>query len=83
MVAEVALAVVLLVGAALFIGSFVSLMRIDPGFSPDHVLTAQISPRVESGAKPRDAAAAFADIVERIGRIPGVVHASMSRRRCR
>ena len=31
-VAEVALAVVLLVGAALFIGSFVELMRIDPGF---------------------------------------------------
>ena len=47
-VAEVALAVVLLVGAALFIGSFVSLMRIDPGFSPENVLTAQISPRVES-----------------------------------
>ena len=43
-VAEVALAVVLLVGAALFIGSFVSLIRIDPGFNPDNVLTAQVSP---------------------------------------
>ncbi len=31
-VVEVALAVVLLVGAALFIGSFVRVMRIDPGF---------------------------------------------------
>ena len=41
-VAEVALAVVLLVGAALFIGSFVTLMRIDPGFDPDNVLTAQV-----------------------------------------
>ena len=39
MVAEVALAVVLLVGAALFIGSFMSLMRIDPGFDPSNVLT--------------------------------------------
>ena len=34
-VAEVSLAVVLLVGAALFIGSFVALMRIDPGFDHD------------------------------------------------
>jgi putative ABC transport system permease protein len=76
-VAEVAFAVVLLVGAALFIGSFVSLVRIDPGFSPDHVLTAQISPRVESLTQPRDSAPAFAEIVERLGRIPGVVHAAM------
>ena len=37
-VAEVALAVVLLVGAALFIGSFIALMRIDPGFTPEGVI---------------------------------------------
>ena len=37
-VAEVALAVVLLVGAGLFIGSFVKLMRIDPGFDYRNVL---------------------------------------------
>ena len=76
-VAEVALAVVLLVGAALFIGSFVSVIRIDPGFSPDHVLTAQISPRLESRIQPRDSGPALAEIVERISRLPGVVHASM------
>ena len=44
-VAEIAIAVVLLVGAALFIGSFVALMRIDPGFDPSNVLTVQVSPR--------------------------------------
>jgi putative ABC transport system permease protein len=77
-VAEVALAVILLVGAALFIGSFMALIRIDPGFNPDHVLTAQISPRVEIRTQPRDRAIAFADLVERIGRIPGVIHASMT-----
>ena len=76
-VAEVALAVVLLVGAALFIGSFVSLLRIDPGFNPEHVLTAQISPRIESRTAPADSAPAFAEVVERISRIPGVTHASM------
>ena len=76
-VAEVALAVVLLVGAALFIGSFVSLLRIDPGFNPERVLTTQISPRVESRTAPADSAPAFAEVVERISRIPGVTHASM------
>jgi putative ABC transport system permease protein len=78
-VAEVALAVVLLVGAALFIGSFVTLMRIHPGFDSERVLTAQVSPRLEPGNQPPDrtSAPAFAQIVERISQIPGVVHASM------
>jgi predicted permease len=76
-IAEVALAVVLLVGAALFVGSFTALMQIDPGFRPDHVLTAQISPRIESRTQPRDSGAAFAELVERIDHIPDVLHASV------
>jgi putative ABC transport system permease protein len=76
-VAEVALAVVLLVGAALFIGSFITLMRIDPGFNPEGVLTAQVSPRFEPGPTPRDSSAAFLQIVERVSQAPGVLHASM------
>jgi putative ABC transport system permease protein len=79
-VAEVALAVVLLVGAALFIGSFVSVMRIDPGFTPDNVLTAQISPPFQLRSvvgRATNRAPAFAEIVERIRRNPGVRNASM------
>jgi putative ABC transport system permease protein len=79
-ITEVALAVVLLVGAALFIGSFVSVMRIDPGFDPANVLTAQISPRLEIRSivvRPPNRAAAFAEIVDRVSRIPGVLYASM------
>ena len=45
MVVEVALAVVLLVGAALFIGSFIAVMKIDTGFDATNVLTAQVSPQ--------------------------------------
>jgi putative ABC transport system permease protein len=79
-IAEVALAVVLLVGAALFIGSFVSVMRIDLGFSPENVLTAQISPPFQFRSvdvRPTNRAPAFAEIVERIRRVPGVLNASM------
>jgi putative ABC transport system permease protein len=80
-VAEVALAVVLLVGAVLFIGSFVNVMRVDLGFRSDHVLTAEILPRqilptANSGVAPPDLGPAFADIVDRARRLPGVVEAA-------
>ncbi len=75
-VAEVALAVVLLTGAALFIGSFAAVVRIDPGFDPTHVLTAQVSPRLLPGDSNPDASALMLDLVEQIGQIRGVVHSS-------
>jgi putative ABC transport system permease protein len=78
-VMEVALAVVLLVGAALFIGSFRTLMHIDPGFAPDHVLTASVQPRLggqATGGPPPSASPQFRQIMERIAGIPGVTYAS-------
>ena len=76
-VVEVALAVVLLVGASLFIGSFAALMRIDPGFDPERVLTMQVFPRYDPAKPLADSAAALADIVERVRGIPGVAEAGM------
>ena len=75
-VAEVALAVVLLVGASLFIGSFVNVMRVDSGFRSDHVLTAYVLPRTSPGSAPPDLRPAYADIVDRVRRLPGVIDAA-------
>jgi putative ABC transport system permease protein len=79
-VVEVALAVVLLVGAALFIGSFRSLMKIDPGFKPDHVLTASLQPRVDrsvAGAAFPDFGPQLEEVVTRLRQAPGVRFASV------
>jgi putative ABC transport system permease protein len=75
-VVEVALAVVLLVGASLFIGSFINVMRVDPGFRSDHVLTAQVFPRTSPGSAPPDLRPAFAEIVDRARQLPGVIAAA-------
>jgi predicted permease len=75
-VVEIALAVVLLVGAALFIGSFVTLMRIEPGFNPDRVITTQIYRRPQPGQPRQDMGPALAQIVELLGATPGVVQAA-------
>ena len=63
-------------GRALFIGSFVTLMQIDPGFDPTNVLTAQVFPRAEPGQPPADNSAKFQEIVDRISATAGVQHAS-------
>jgi len=78
-VVEVALAVVLLVGAALFIGSFISVMRLDFGFQGDRVLTAQIFPQTQPGQDPRsDLGPVLQEIVSRLQHVPGIVEASAS-----
>jgi predicted permease len=73
---EMALAVVLLVGAALFIGSFINVMRLDPGFRTEGVLAAQIRQRAVPGSGPVDIRPALAEIVNRARLLPGVIDAA-------
>ena len=51
LIAEVALAVVLLVGSGLFVSSFVKLMRVDLGIDLDRVLTMRVQPKVDFGSR--------------------------------
>ena len=74
-VAEVALAVLLLVGAGLFIGSFVRLMRIDPGFEYRGVLVFNVSPRIQGNnfdAAIRASRTYVPAMHEAVSRVPGV-----------
>ena len=76
-VAEVALAVVLLVGAGLFTGSFVQLMRVDPGFDYHHVLVLNLGLPFTQGQKFDDAFAArngvyISRVLDAVRRLPGV-----------
>lgn len=74
-ISEVSLACVLLIGAGLMIRSFVSLLRADPGFHADHVLTASIS-LPSATYKDVPAISAFYDrLLTEIRRMPGVVAA--------
>jgi predicted permease len=77
-VVEVAIAVVLLVGAGLFTGSFVQLMRVDPGFDYHDVLTLDLYLTVRPGEKYDEAFAArgrayVEQVVTRVKQLPGVV----------
>ncbi len=70
--AEVALAFVLVVTGGLLLRSFSSLMRLDPGFRPDHVLTATVTLPL-ARYRDRTAAAAFFDrLTTRVRALPGV-----------
>ncbi|HXU36322.1 MAG TPA: ABC transporter permease [Blastocatellia bacterium] len=73
-VAEIALSLVLLVGAGLMMRSFISLQNVNAGINPAGVLTFTIVPAVKYRA-PEKRIAFFQQLIERVRLIPGVVSA--------
>jgi predicted permease len=71
-VAELALALVMLVGAGLLMNSFLKLQRIDPGFHPDNVLTMTISLAGSPRYAGESREAFYRELTERLRNIPGV-----------
>ena len=75
-VSELALALVLLVGAGLVLRSLAAAAAIDPGFDPRGVLSMSVSVKGSAEADPSRRAAFFAAAVERLRALPGVEAAS-------
>ena len=72
MVSEVALALVLLIGAGLLMRSFVRLTSVNPGFDPRQILTERIMLPLGKYTKPAEQAAFFENVLERLGKLPGI-----------
>jgi putative ABC transport system permease protein len=77
-VSEVALAVILLVGASLLVKSFATLSSVAPGIDPDNVLTMKLSlPEARYGSP--EALESFGQrVLERVRALPGVEAASFA-----
>jgi putative ABC transport system permease protein len=75
-VAEVALSLILLIGAGLMFRSFVALLNTPPGFNPEGVLTMVVSLPAAQYKDDPQRAAFFADLVQRVRQLPGVQSAA-------
>jgi putative ABC transport system permease protein len=74
-VSEVAIALVLLVGAGLMTRSFVRLLSVDPGYRVDHVLTVPISLPSSRYAETERVTTFYRELMRRAAAIPGVASA--------
>jgi predicted permease len=78
-VAEMAMALVLLVGAGLMIRSMTRLWNVDPGFNPQNVLAMGVSlPPSMVDASPEAIRAAFREFDEKVAATPGVLAISQT-----
>lgn len=71
-VIEMALALVLLVGAGLLVRSFVSLMHVNPGFDPSKTITMKVTLPSSSYREDAQVIGFFDRLFDRIDRLPGV-----------
>lgn len=79
-VAEVALAVLLVIGAGLMARSFLALRSVDPGFNPEQVLTVSMQLNLAGVPGPevaRHLVQRREEILEQVGALPGVAEVGM------
>jgi predicted permease len=75
--AQIALSVILLLGAGLMLKSFERLRAVDPGFAPDRLLTLRFSLPTQRYKAPSQIAGFYRDLLERVRVMPGVQSASI------
>ena len=77
-IAEVALALVLLVGASLLMKSFVRLQNVHPGFEPKNILTMEVALPLLKYPRGKPVADFYAEATRRIKALPGVEAAAFT-----
>jgi putative ABC transport system permease protein len=83
-VSELALAVVLMVGAGLLLRTFWGLLQENPGFNPSRVVTASFylpvpnDPKMDVYADFSKKTSFFRDVIRRVAAIPGIDRAAMT-----
>ncbi len=74
---EFALSLVLLVGAGLLARSFLSLLKTNPGFNPDHLLTMNLTLPAAKYKDDPARAAFYNELIQRVKAYPGVESAAV------
>ncbi len=75
-ISEVALALILLIGAGLLLQSFARLSRVDPGVQPERLLTAFVALPSAAYPKPENIVTFYDQLLPRLRALPGVASAS-------
>jgi putative ABC transport system permease protein len=75
-VAETALALLLLIGSGLLMKSFILLQRVDPGFNPDHVVTLRTILSRTPYPNPPQVVNFYTQLLDRVKATPGVQSAA-------
>ncbi len=78
-VCQIALSLVLLIGAGLMIKSFLRLQQVDPGFQTENVLTAKIILPKSKYYRPSIQRQFYEEVLRRIEALPGVVAACITK----
>ena len=77
-IAEVALALVLLVSAGLLIKSFVRLQNVNPGFNPRGIVTMELSLPLGKYPRGKPVIDFYAEVLRRVKTLPGVQQAALT-----
>lgn len=76
-IGEIALTLVLLIGAGLLFKSFLRVLEVNPGFTPEHVLTIEVSLPASEYSDSNRKIAFYRQLFERLKSLPGVDAAGM------
>ena len=76
--AEVAISLVLLIGAGLLINSFLRLRNVDPGFRAENLLTMKIVLPEPKYEKWKTRSTFYSDLIQRVQSLPGVKSAAVT-----